>query len=293
MTKSHGKATMEKAEKSTITESIGREILECVRVVAKSEILPRYRRLSAESVQRKSSYSDLVTIADELSEKHLTQGISSILPAFEILGEEAVAADPSKLEILKSNQSVVIIDPIDGTWNYANGLPLFGVIIAIVEAGRTTFGALYDPLSDDWIVAHEGKGAFYGAADGFHQQVRVVPHSNFETMTGFVPLFLVPKPLHLSLSKELISFDRISSLRCSSHEYRLLSEGRVAFGLSGLLKPWDHAAGELIHREAGGYSALLRSGLPYSPVCSDDQLLLAPDEDTWHALRDKLSCLWI
>lgn len=291
MTKA-GNGMMGKSPKrSAISTEIGHEIVEIVRAVTKQEVLPRYRRLGDDAIQSKSSFSDLVTIADQMAEKHLTSRMKKLLPGFEIVGEEAVAADPSRLQLISDAESVIIIDPIDGTWNYAKGLPLFGVIIAVVEHGRTTFGVLYDPVSDDWITAHEGKGAFYGAADGARTKVQVKSEKNFSRMTGFLPLFLLSKQDQIKIATEISEFDRITSLRCSCHEYRLLSEGGVTFGLSGLLKPWDHAAGELIHREAGGYSALLKSGLPYSPDKSEDQLLLAPDRDTWDKLHDKFAHL--
>ena len=78
------------------------------------------------------------------------------------------------------------------------------------------------------------------------------------------------------------------SWRCSAFEYRLLAGGAMAFGLSCGLMPWDHAAGVLIHAEAGGHAALL-DGTPYSPLLSQGQLLLAPDAAGWQACRALLA----
>lgn len=270
-----------------ISAQLGRSLIQILRDTAAAEIMPRYRRLSPDSIKTKTTPTDLVTIADECAETKIREEIVKLMPGVAVVGEEAVTEDAAILDRIRDTEVVAIIDPIDGTWNYANGLPVFGIILAIVEHGKTSFGVLYDPVMDDWIYAHEGEGAHYLAADDYGCKIQVSKAKKINEMTGFLPLFLFDKRQQSLLSRKLNLFDRVLSLRCSCHEYRLLSEGSTDFYLTGSLKPWDHAAGELIYREAGGYSGLMADGAPYSPNETSGQLLLAPTEASWNKLHEQ------
>jgi fructose-1,6-bisphosphatase/inositol monophosphatase family enzyme len=239
-------------------------------------------------VATKTDESDLVTVADRAAEAAIRQAVSRLLPGVLVLGEEAVADEPSLLDRVAAAPSCVIVDPIDGTWNYARGLPMFGVILAVVERGETVFGLLYDPMNDDWIFAHRGEGAFYQRESAEPRRCRVAPARAVERLSGALPLFLFDKAQQRALAPLLPDFARVGSLRCSCHEYRLLSEGSLDFCLNGSIKPWDHAAGILIHAEAGGYSALL-DGAPYNPGLRQGHLLVASSPEVWAALRDKFA----
>jgi fructose-1,6-bisphosphatase/inositol monophosphatase family enzyme len=109
----------------------------------------------------------------------------------------------------------------------------------------------------------------------------------FDDMSGFVALSLFPKAARPKLAARSSSFKRAYAMRCSAWEYRLLAEGSAQFSVNGLLKPWDHAAGQLIHTEAGGFSRL-SDDTPYRPGLREGRLILAPDEDDWTRLRDQL-----
>lgn len=270
----------------TIPPDIGDALIDILRKAARSEIMPRYRRLDDDAIATKTSASDLVTIADQRAEAQIGTAIAKLIPGITIVGEEAVADQPTLVDQIGQADKVAIIDPVDGTWNYANGLPLFGVILAIVEQGKTTFGVLYDPVMDDWIYAHAGQGAIYAASDGTQNRLGASAGRDVSELTGFVPMALFSQSQRTGMTRALAPFARTSSLRCSCHEYRLMAEGRVDFALSGLLKPWDHAAGELIFREAGGHAAMLSDGSAYAPSMTDGHLMLAPDEATWLKLRD-------
>ena len=79
----------------------------------------------------------------------------------------------------------------------------------------------------------------------------------------------------------------VASYRCAAHEYRILASGYCHFVFYAKLMPWDHAAGWLLHQEAGGYSARF-DGSPYLPTHVGGGLICATDEESWHALRDAL-----
>ena len=268
-------------------------LIAIVRQAARREIMPRYRRLSAGAIRTKSSESDLVTDADRGAEAFIQRGILDLMPGATVVGEEAVADDEGLLDRIGTSDLAVIVDPVDGTWNFAKGLPLFGVIVAVVAGGETVFGLLYDPVMDDWVAAIKNQGAFFGRPDETPQPVRVsppAPRAPLDRLSGFVPLGIFPRQAQFQLAPMLADFERVTSLRCSCHEYRMLAEGQVAFGLTGSLKPWDHAAGALIHSEAGGYAALM-DGTPYRPTLTAGNLLLAPNVEVWGALRDRFAFL--
>ena len=115
-------------------------LISLVRQAAKSEIMPRFRHLAPDAVRIKTRHDDLVTDADVASEAWISKGARDILPDALIIGEEAVAADPTILDKMADAEWTVIIDPIDGTWNFANGLTMFGVILAVTYKGQTSFG---------------------------------------------------------------------------------------------------------------------------------------------------------
>lgn len=274
-----------------ITDQIEAALIDLMREVALAEIMPRYRGLESGDIARKTSMSDLVTIADRKSEQRISAGLAGILPGAGIVGEEAVSDDPDVLKRIADGGMKVIVDPIDGTWNFAKGLPLFGIILAVVSDSETVFGALYDPVMDEVTVAHKGRGAFHINRMGSRRSVRLAAtgQSDLSEICGVVPLFLFPEPQRTVMASRLAAFDRVMSYRCSCHEYRILAEGSLDFSMSGQLKPWDHAAGELIYREAGGFAAMMATEESYLPIMITGQLLLARTRDMWRRIRDQLA----
>ncbi|OYW85326.1 MAG: inositol monophosphatase, partial [Sphingobium sp. 32-64-5] len=140
-----------------ITPSLSDAVAGLIRSVANEIILPRYRNLNAQDIEEKAK-DDLVTIADKESELRLAAGLADILPAAHIVGEEACAADPALLDSVGEGLCW-IIDPIDGTGNFAAGRPPFGVMIALVDGGETLGGWIYDPLTKRLCHAARGQGA--------------------------------------------------------------------------------------------------------------------------------------
>ncbi|MEM7719699.1 MAG: inositol monophosphatase family protein [Pseudomonadota bacterium] len=240
----------------TITHDIEASLVTLVRAVAKAEILPRFRRLGDLDVSVKSGPEDLVTEADLHAEAAIAAGVRTLLPDALIVGEEAAETEPGLLAQLGDAPLSVIIDPVDGTWNFAKGLTTFGVILAVAMRGETVFGLLYDPVMDDWIVTRRGEGTWYVSATGDRRRL-MLDGSDATDLTGMVPLFYFPTKARLTLAGDLPGFRRIWSVRCSCHEYRTLAFGGADFTLSTALKPWDHAAGALAIVEAGGAVGLL------------------------------------
>jgi len=261
-------------------------LIETVRQVARAEIVPHFRNLDMGQIDAKSAPDDLVTIADRAAELAIAKAVHNILPEAAIVGEEAVSADKSVLGRVKEPGLVVVIDPIDGTWNYANGIATYGVILSVIEDGETVFGLLYDPSYDDWIMARRAEGAYFCRADGSKRQLQLQAAPDaLSDCFGFVGLYLFNQERQAQIAATLPAFRRTTTLRCSCHEYRLLAQGASQFCLNGMLNVWDHAAGVLIYQEAGGVARLL-DGRPYKPAMRKGHLLTAASERLWEQLSE-------
>ncbi|MEM7751957.1 MAG: inositol monophosphatase [Pseudomonadota bacterium] len=273
-----------------IDEQTQDAMIQLVRTVAKAEILPRFRRLGASDVSTKTGPEDLVTEADVNAEAAIAAGVRTLLPDALIVGEEAAEANPDLLGQIADAPLSVIVDPVDGTWNFAKGLATFGVILAVAERGETVFGLLYDPVLDDWIWTRRGGGAWYATAAGDARRLTLSPPTS-EDLTGFVPLFNFPRAVRLRLADEMPGLRRIWSVRCSCHEYRTLVFAGADFCVSNALKPWDHAAGALAVSEAGGAVGLM-DGRPYrASITSGGSLVTARSASVLAHIRATMSAL--
>ena len=129
------------------------ELAAILRAAAKAEILPRFRRLDPQTIRTKSNPTDLVTEADTEAELFIKREVEKRWPGTLVVGEESVAADPDLLGRLAGAEVAITVDPVDGTANFAAGLPLFAVMASIVIKGETVAGIIYDPMGDDWMMA--------------------------------------------------------------------------------------------------------------------------------------------
>jgi fructose-1,6-bisphosphatase/inositol monophosphatase family enzyme len=252
-----------------------------IREVAEAEILPRFRRLAAADVREKGP-GDLVTVADEESERQLTRRLTELVPNSAVIGEEAVAADQKVLDRVFDDAPVWIIDPVDGTSNFAAGKPAFGVIVAYARRGETLAGWIHDPLGKRIAIAMKGEGAWLGSS-----RLRTAPAADLKDMSGVLSSRYFDKETREHLDQQKQQLASTFSLRCAAHEYLTLNSGETHFSLYRRIMPWDHAAGTLMHAEAGGYHAKL-NGASYTPAEREGGLLLAPDRESWMALRELL-----
>lgn len=253
-----------------------------IRDVARTVVLPRYQTLAKHEISEKGP-GDLVTIADHESELALTARLLDLLPGSLVVGEEAAAADPGVLANLITDRPVWIIDPVDGTYNFAHGDPTFAMIVALVLEGATRLGWIYLPIGDEMAMAEEGSGAWI---DGRAMEVDVP--DGIEALIGGVNYGLFDKDRKPMVREACKVFHECRNLRCSGREYVDMSRGRRHFTYSRQLKPWDHAAGVLMHDEAGGYAARTADESPYQLVDPGTGLLVAPSRELWHRIRDHL-----
>ena len=263
------------------------EVVTLVRAVARSAVMPRFRKLGTADVSAKSGPMDLVTVADEEAEQRLGTGLARLFPGCTIVGEEAATRDPALLGTIRDAPLCFVIDPIDGTYNFASGLPLFGVMVAAVAHGRTVAAVIHDPVGDDTAVALAGQGAWMEGADGDRAVLRVAAPVPVGAMAGTVSWRFMPEPRRTHVCARLMRLGAAWDYRCAAHQYRLMAAGHCHYAVYNKLLPWDHAAGVLLHSEAGGYSARL-DGTPYDPADTGGGLICTSDQASWTALHAAL-----
>ncbi len=275
---------------SPLTPAQQTTLINLVRRAAKAEILPRFRTMSAGDIGTKTGQYDLVTEADTAAEAMMARGLQQMFPHALVVGEEAVSADNTLRDKIAEAELCFVLDPVDGTWNFANGLPLFGVIVAITRFGKPVLGLLYDPVMDDWIIADEANPTRFVRNIGVERSISVSKGKPLSDMQGYIHLYLLDDSKQAEMAAVLPEFGRTQALRCSCHEYRTLARGGMDFMISGTLNPWDHAAGVLICQQAGGVVAML-DGTDYNAGITEGYVLAAPDDDSWNRLRDRFMFL--
>jgi fructose-1,6-bisphosphatase/inositol monophosphatase family enzyme len=260
------------------------ELAAILRDAARAEALPRFRRLDTGMVQVKTEAIDLVTEADIATEEVIKTRVAQWMPEALFVGEESVAADPALLRRLATADLAIVVDPIDGTANYAAGLPLFACMAAVVSKGETVAGIIYDPMGDDWMMAEKGGGTWLRRPNGESVRMRIAEPLPLAEMVGMASVAFMPaaaRPVVLANSSKV---RLMSNYRCAGHEYRTFVSGHAQFMSYNKLMPWDHLAGTLMSQEAGGYAARL-DGQPYLPSHVDGGLLVAVDKPSWEELR--------
>ncbi len=186
---------------------------------------------------------DLVTEVDGQSEAFLLSEIRRRFDGHRILSEEAGEIDGRE-------EHLWYLDPLDGTVNYAHGVPIFSVSIAYAHRGALTLGAVYDPLRDEMFLAERGKGAWLNGRPIRVSQTQDLKHSLL--VTGFP---------YDAWNAERDNFEYfIRFAKCTQGVRRLgsaaldlcyVAAGRFDGYWELSLKPWDAAAGALIAEEAG------------------------------------------
>ncbi|HEV7345182.1 MAG TPA: inositol monophosphatase [Devosia sp.] len=260
------------------------ELAAILRDAARAEALPRFRRLDSTMVHVKSEAIDLVTEADIATENVIKARLAQLMPEALFVGEESVAADPALLGRLADADFAVVVDPIDGTANYAAGLPLFATMAAVVSKGETVAGIIYDPMGDDWIMAEKGSGAWLRRPGGEAVRLAVAEPLPLNEMVGMASVAYMPAESRPQVLRNGDKVRLMANFRCAGHEYRTFVSGHGQFACYNKLMPWDHLGGVLISQEAGGYAARL-DGQPYRPSHVDGGLLVAVNSDAWDELR--------
>ncbi|TGX50339.1 inositol monophosphatase [Sphingomonas gei] len=216
-----------------------------LRAVAAQVVLPRFRALASHEVTTKTA-GEIVTVVDREAELRLHDGLAAIGLGARIIGEEAAEQDPALLD--GAGEGLVwLIDPLDGTANFASGREPFGMMIALVEDGVPIEGWMLDPLSGRLCQAARGKGATVDGAP-----VRARPTGAARPRAALGTHFLARDRRERVHAEAELHLDIVPVPRCAAASYPRLALGEDDIALFQRILPWDHAAGALFLSEAGG-----------------------------------------
>jgi myo-inositol-1(or 4)-monophosphatase len=189
----------------------------------------------------------VVTQADLAMQNAIEQSLLAHSPQTQLLGEEM--STHQQLEILNSPQAVWILDPIDGTSNFARGLPYYCVSLALMHQGEIVWGMVYDPERDEVFHAKKGQGAFLNnqrlhAPDYELPLKQCLAGVDFKRLSKDLAIHIVTRPPYASQR----------SLGAIALDWCWVACGRMQVYIHGQQNLWDYAAASLILAEAQGVS---------------------------------------
>lgn len=231
-----------------ISTALTRSVETLMRDAAQRAILPRYQTLAHDEVNAKA-VDDVVTIADHEAEAILAEGLARLLPEAAIVGEEATFANPALQDRL-GDALCWVVDPLDGTNNFAAGKPPFGMIVSLAENGETIGGWILDVLSGRFCHTVRGQGAFVNGE-------RIAARSSGQTppIAAISLVFADPARREALLSGIAPHYTCVDIPRCAAEQWPRLALGTNDVSIFERTLAWDHAAGVLFLNESGGKAA--------------------------------------
>ena len=227
------------------------------------------------SVQDKGSRENIVTTSDVAVQHFLTERLGALLPGSGFLCEEEDFADTA-------HRDVWVVDPIDGTANYARGIENCCISVALVRDGVPSMGVVYSPWRDELYTAEKGCGAF---CNGVPIHVSDRPFANgllFTAMSTYrKDLALTCSKIIYDLYMECNDFRRTGS---AAVELCLMAAGKVDLYFEMRLMPWDYAAAALILREAGG--SIVGIDGNYPPLMQTSMVVAANSQENCQRILD-------
>lgn len=257
---------------------------EMIREVAAAEAIPRWRNLASSDIVKKSGPEDVVTVADRAVEVALSARLADLLPGSEVVGEEAVHADPARLGLLGRNTPAWVIDPIDGTSAFAAGSPDFAVMVALVSGRELLAGWIFQPVADVLTWGARGEGVWQATPAG---RVRLQPSPappSLAGLRGAIGRKRTDPARQARIAAAAGQFAGIEPAICAGLEYPRLAAGLIHFSLYNKSEPWDHLPGLAMAAEQGYFFAR-HDGSPYEPGHNTGGLLVAPDRARWEEIR--------
>jgi len=243
-----------------------------IRTAAREELLPRF----AVTERRYKPDGSIVTEADYAMQRRIAAELAKFAPQYPLLAEE-MSAESQQEMLAVSDGGLWCLDPLDGTSNFASGVPFFSVSLGLLINRKPYLGLVYDPIRDECFAAVAGEGASLNG-----KPLRLGPVGLALRKVIAVVDF---KRLSSRLAGVLVSSPPYSSQRnfgSVALEWSWLAAGRYQVYLHGKQMLWDYAAGALILAEAGGVAENLAGGAvfrrelqPSSAVAACDPLLFA------------------
>lgn len=248
---------------------------EIVIPAANTELVPHFGSMDYEYKEDGS----VITKADLGMQLTLESELKLHWPEYAILGEEMT--DEEQQAVLHSRSGYWCIDPLDGTNNFATGMPFFAVSIALIIEGRAELAYIYDPLRKEAFSAIRGQGAHLNG-----EPISQAPHPAEDSkVIAEIDMKRLPKSLATRLVIEP-PYGSQRNIGSSALDWCWLSAGRYNIYLHGGQKLWDYAAGHLLCEEAGGASISLDGESVFRNRLETRSVLASKDAalfDRWQA----------
>jgi myo-inositol-1(or 4)-monophosphatase len=218
-----------------------KRITDLLREAAATEIMPRFHHVQTSA----KADGSVVTETDAAVQSHLTQALARHFPGIPLLGEEMTADEQQRL-LGNADRPVWVLDPLDGTSNYAGGFPGFGISLALIDGGQIVLGAILDPIRDECFCAMRGAGAWCNG----RSIAPFAPGPGLGDCLAMIDFKRLP-PARIPALFRPGGFRSQRNLGTAALEWAWLAAGRFQLYLHGGQKLWDYAAGYLIATEAG------------------------------------------
>ncbi|MFE9688633.1 inositol monophosphatase family protein [Micromonospora sp. NPDC005806] len=254
-----------------------------LREAAAEIVVPMFRRLDDADISEKAP-GELVTVADRRAEAFISDRLRRLRPGSVVVGEEAVAENRGLLRHLRGAGDVWLVDPVDGTANFAAGRRPFALMVALLTDGEPAASWVYDPLDGTLATGRADAGTWLDGAPV--RTTRALPELGAlrgTAMTRFLP----PDTRRIVESGGARLGELLPGQHCAGREYLDMLTGAQQFVLFWRTLPWDHAPGTLLVRAAGGVARRF-DGTDYHPADDGRGLLVAATEEIWDEVRSAL-----
>jgi myo-inositol-1(or 4)-monophosphatase len=253
-----------------------KELRVLIGACAQQEIMPRF----ADTSRHIKTDGSVVTEADHAMQDRVQKELAARWPRYAFLGEETPVHE-HQLLVASENTGLWILDPLDGTSNFAAGLPYFSVSLALLIRGRPEIGLVYDPVRDQAFYAQRGVGAWLNGLSLGTRAPLNVPLARAIAVVDFKRL---DRPLAEKLGGDP-PFGSQRNFGSSALDWCWLADGRFHVYLHGGQKLWDYAAGRLILHEAGGHAQTLQGEDVFSLELGSRSVVAARDPELFRIWR--------
>ncbi|RRQ21375.1 inositol monophosphatase family protein [Thiohalobacter thiocyanaticus] len=250
-----------------------------IRQVGQEELIPRFQRIGHEY----KADGSVLTEADLAVDARLREQLHALHPDVAFLSEEMPTAEQATL-LADSGTPLWCLDPLDGTSNFAAGIPCFGISLALIRGGEVELGIIYDPLRDECFSARRGAGARLNDQRLQARATGVV----LDKAVALVDFKRLGSPLRQCLVDNAPYSSQRNFGSCAL-EWGWMAAGRGHVYLHGGQKLWDLAAGSLILTEAGGTCRTLEGEAVFAPRLAPRSVVSASDPALFAAWRNWLA----
>ncbi|WP_082111324.1 inositol monophosphatase [Grimontia sp. AD028] len=260
-------------------------LFDIVRSTAIKAVLPRFRGGMGDGDINYKPNSDIVTAADTDMQQRIIEALQTYWPNVPVLGEEQSRG--MQLSIFNANnQPFWVLDPIDGTSNFAFGIPYFCTSLALIYEGKVWLGLVYDPVRDECFYAASGSGATLNGITMDCTELKAP--ANLKSSMALVDFKRLPNGMASNLAAEP-PYRSQRSFGASALDWCWIAANRCQIYLHGDQKLWDYTAGSLILQEAGGISSTFHGSDIFDNTMNSKTVIAATHPTLfkqWHEYLD-------